>query len=59
MITRAAKLMLLLALEAASCEFSIGIAGAAFVLALVSASKPTASNKFRVRQVVHLETPCR
>jgi hypothetical protein len=43
-INRAAKLLLLLALEGAACEFTIGVAGAAFVFALVSASKPTASN---------------
>jgi hypothetical protein len=50
MINRAAKLLLLLALEGAACEFTMGVAGAAFVFALVSASRPAASTKFRVRQ---------
>jgi hypothetical protein len=49
MINRATKLLLLLALEAAGCEFTVGVAGAAFVFALVSASRPTASNKFPCR----------
>ncbi len=44
MINRTAKLLFFLVLEAAGCEFAIGIASAAFVLALVSASRPPASN---------------
>jgi hypothetical protein len=57
MMNRTAKLLFFLVLEAAGCEFAIGIAraSAAFVLSLMSASRPTASNQFRVRQAVRPE----
>jgi hypothetical protein len=44
MISRTAKLLFFLVLEAAGCEFAIGVASAALVLTLMSASRPAASN---------------
>jgi len=49
MINRSVKFLFLLAVEAAGCEFAIGIASTALVFALVSAPRLIVSRKFRVR----------